>query len=105
MSRLGSPWDFETRIDCYDILEYVKDNKDWFLEQLGESDGVYKEKMRDLSQVIHDLCNNEWNFLRQVRDGTSKLTNEEIIEKCKSIYNKIEEFGEYFGQYATTLKE
>lgn len=95
------PWDFESnvRIDCDEILEYVEDNKEWFLDRLGEADYVYKKKMKELSQVIHDLCNNEWDFLRKVRDGTSTLTDKEIIEKCKSIYSKIEEFGEYFGQY------
>lgn len=94
------PWDFETKVDCYDILEYVKDNKSWFLEQLGESDNTYKEKMKELSQVIHDKCNNEFNFLRKLRDGISNLSDKEIIEKCKSLYTTIEEFGNYFGNYA-----
>ena len=100
MSR--QPWDFETNVtvDCDEILDYVKDNKEWFLDQLGESDYPYKQKMQELSQMIHRLCNEDWNFLRQVRDGISNLTDKEIIEKCKNIYSKIEEFGNYFGQYA-----
>ena len=77
------PWDYEetVRIDAEDILDYVKDNKDWFLDKLGEDDFVYKKKMKELSQVIHDMCNDEFDFLRKVRDGTSKLSDKEIIEK------------------------
>ncbi len=98
---MSYPWDYEetVRIDAEDILEYVKDNKEWFLEQLSEHDYVYKKKMQELSQVIHDKCNNEWDFLRKVRDGTSKLSDKEIIEKCKNMYSQIEEFGEYFSNY------
>lgn len=100
MSRLGEPWDFEPQIDCHDVLDYVKDNKEWFLGELSELDFPYKKKMQELSQLIHDMCNNEWDFLRKVRDGTSSLTDREIVEKCKNLYSKIEEFGNYFGQYA-----
>ena len=37
-------WDFEPtiRIDPEDVLEYVRDNKEWFLDKLGEDDYVYK---------------------------------------------------------------
>ena len=100
MSRLGTPWDFEPQIDCDEVLEYVKNNKEWFLDQLGESDYPYKRKMIELSQVIHRLCNEDWDFLRRVRDGTSNLSDREIVEKCKDLYSKVEEFGEYFGSYA-----
>lgn len=99
---MSYPWDYEetVRIDAEDILEYVQDNKEWFLDKLGENDFVYKEKMKKLSQVIHEICNNEFNFLRQVRDGTSKLSNEEIVEKCKKLYTLIETLGKEFGEYA-----
>ena len=107
MSGFGTPWDYEetVRIDADDILDYVKDNKEWFLDRLGEDDYIYKKKMQQLSQVIHDLCNNEFNFLRQVRDGTSKLSKDEIIEKCKKLYSKIESLGKDFGDYARDLKD
>lgn len=96
------PWDYEdvVRIDAEDILDYVKDNKDWFLDKLGEDDFVYKKKMQELSQVIHDMCNDEFDFLRKVRDGTSKLSDKEIVEKCKNLYSTIEALGNYFGDYA-----
>jgi hypothetical protein len=96
------PWDYEetVRIDAEDILDYVKDNKDWFLDKLGEDDFVYKKKMQELSQVIHNMCNDEFDFLRKVRDGTSKLSDKEIIEKCKNLYSTIEALGNYFGDYA-----
>lgn len=99
---MSYPWDYEetVRIDAEDILEYVQDNKEWFLDKLGENDFVYKEKMKKLSQVIHEICNNEFNFLRQVRDGTSNLSNEEIVEKCKKLYTLIETLGKEFGEYA-----
>lgn len=104
---MSYPWDYEetVRIDAEDILDYVKDNRDWFLEKLGEDDFIYKEKMQKLSQVIHEWCNNDFNFLRQVRDGTSKLSDKEIIEKCKTLYNKIESIGKDFGDYAKDLKD
>lgn len=95
-------WDFEpdVRIDPEDVLEYVRDNKEWFLDKLGEDDYVYKKKMQSLSVVIHNFCNEECNFLRQVRDGVSKLSNEEIVERCKNLYSKFEYFGKCFGDYA-----
>lgn len=99
---MSYPWDYEetVRIDAEDILEYVQDNKEWFLDKLGENDFVYKEKMKKLSKMIHEICNDEFNFLRQVRDGTSKLSNEEIVEKCKKLYTLIETLGKEFGEYA-----
>ena len=105
--RFSRPWDYEetVSIDADDILGYVRDNKDWFLDKLGEDDFIYKEKMQKLSQVIHEKCNNEWNWLRQVRDGISNLTDKEIIEKCKSMYDQIESFGKAFGEYARELKD
>ena len=101
------PWDYEEtiQIDPDDILDYVRDNKEWFLDKLGEDNYIYKKKMRDLSQIIHDWCNNDFNFLRQVRDGISNLTDKEIVEKCKALYNKIEYIGKEFGKYAEDLKD
>lgn len=101
------PWDYEEtiQIDPDDILDYVRDNKEWFLDKLGEDNYIYKKKMQDLSQIIHDWCNNDFNFLRQVRDGISNLTDKEIVEKCKALYNKIEYIGKEFGKYAEDLKD
>lgn len=101
------PWDYEEtiQIDPDDILDYVRDNKEWFLDKLGEDNYIYKKKMQDLSQIIHDWCNNDFNFLRQVRDGISNLTDKEIVEKCKDLYNKIEYIGKEFGKYAEDLKD
>ena len=61
--------------------------------------------MQSLSQVIHDWCNTDFNFLRQVRDGISNLTDKEIVEKCKDLYYKIEYIGKEFGKYAKDLKD
>ena len=101
------PWDYEEtiQIDPEDILDYVRDNKEWFLDKLGKDNYIYKKKMQDLSQIIHDWCNNDFNFLRQVRDGISNLTDKEIVEKCKDLYNKIEYIGKEFGKYAKDLKD
>lgn len=95
-------WDFETQIniDPEEILDYVKDNKEWFLDRLQENDFVYKKKMQELSRVIHNMCNNEFDFLRKVRDGISNLSDKEIVEKCKDLYSTIESLGNYFGDYA-----
>jgi hypothetical protein len=89
---LSYPWAFEhyVNIDPDDILDYVKDNKDWFFEKLQISE--HKDLLKELIQRIHDLCNNDWDFLRQIRDGTCNLKNEEIIEKCKQTYNQLEDF-------------
>lgn len=89
---MSYPWAFEhyVNIDPDDILDYVKDNKDWFFEKLRISE--HKDLLKELIQRIHDLCNNDWDFLRQIRDGTCNLKNEEIIEKCKQTYNQLEDF-------------
>lgn len=89
---MSYPWAFEhyVNIDPDDILDYVKDNKDWFFEKLRISE--HKDLLKELIQRIHDLYNNDWDFLRQIRDGTCNLKNEEIIEKCKQTYNQLEDF-------------
>ena len=33
------------------------------------------------------------------------LTDKEIVEKCKDLYNKIEYIGKEFGKYAKDLKD
>lgn len=63
------PWDYEEtiRIDADDILDYVKDNKDWFLEQLGESKQSFEPEIINLQRQIEDIIY-KYDCVRKARD-------------------------------------
>lgn len=63
------PWDYEEtiRIDADDILEYVKDNKDWFLNQLGESKQSLEPEIISLQRQIENIIN-KYDCVRKARD-------------------------------------
>jgi asparagine synthetase A len=80
------PWDYEEtiRIDADDILDYVKDNKDWFLEQLGESKDQVKTEVAEAIRKVENFIN-ENDSVRRLRDADPK--NKELPE-CK-IYDTL----------------
>lgn len=84
------PWDFETRtdvtIDADDILEYVKNNKEWFLEQLEvqKSSSTIKEDVKDLSGYVDSIID-KYNKVRILRDNSNN-SNEDV---CVKIYNDL----------------
>ena len=99
---MSYPWDFEPKIDAEDVLDYVLENKSWFLEKLNEeNDGTYKIAMTKMANYFNKHCFDEWDFLRKVRDGTSNLSKDEIIQRCSNVYETLEELRNYFNQYAT----
>ena len=63
------PWDFETevRIDCDEVLEYVKDNKDWFLSQLGETRQSIEPEVVSIQRQIQNILD-KYDFVRRARD-------------------------------------
>jgi len=63
------PWDYEEtiRIDADDILEYVKENKDWFLNQLGESKQSLEPEIVSLQRQIEDIIY-KYDCVRKARD-------------------------------------
>lgn len=63
------PWDYEEtiRIDADDILEYVKDNKEWFLDQLGESKQSFEREIISLQRQIENIIY-KYDCVRKARD-------------------------------------
>ena len=95
------PSDFEPSVDAEEVLDYVLSNKEWFLEKLNEdNDGTYKIAMTKMAAFFNRRCFNEWEFLRKVRDGTSNLSDKEIIQKCIQMYDTLEDMRNYFNEYA-----
>lgn len=84
------PWSFETRtdvtIDADDILEYVKNNKEWFLDKLDiqKSNSSIKEDIKDLSVFVDSIID-KYNKVRILRDNSNN-SNEDI---CVKIYNDL----------------
>lgn len=70
---MSHPWDYEetVRIDADDILDYVKENKEWFLEQLDvqKSSSTIKEEIKDLSVYVDSIID-KYNKVRIVRDSS-----------------------------------
>lgn len=72
---MSHPWDFETRVDVTvdadDILDYVRENKEWFLEQLEvqKSSSTIKEEVKDLSGYVDSIID-KYNKVRIMRDSS-----------------------------------
>lgn len=70
---MSYPWDFEetVRIDAEEILDYVKENKEWFLEQLEiqKSSSTVKEDVKDLSNYVDSIID-KYNKVRIMRDSS-----------------------------------
>ena len=70
---MSHPWDYEetVRIDADDILDYVRENKEWFLEQLDvqKSSSTIKEEIKDLSVYVDSIID-KYNKVRIVRDSS-----------------------------------
>lgn len=72
---MSHPWDFETKtdvtVDADDILDYVRENKEWFLEQLEvqKSSSTIKEEVKDLSVYVDSIID-KYNKVRIVRDSS-----------------------------------
>ncbi|MBR2247603.1 MAG: hypothetical protein IJ880_11320 [Bacilli bacterium] len=86
MSR--RPYDFETNIDVDvdEILSYVQENQEWFLNELGvqtvnESTKKYLEEILDKFDFIRRS--------RDYRDGKATKTEIELYEYIEAIKNSI----------------
>ena len=87
------PWDFETQVsvDADEILDYVHDNKDWFLDQLGCSEITVTNTLLALERHVTDLIN-EYDDIRRYRDESSNNKDDRVVklyEELESLRNRI----------------
>lgn len=87
------PWDFETQVnvDADEILDYVRDNKDWFLDQLGCSESTVGSTLLELEKHVTNLIN-EYDDIRRFRDESSNNRNERVVklyEELKGLKDRI----------------
>lgn len=70
---MSYPWDLETnvRIDADDVLDYVKDNKEWFLDKLGESRQLVNENIVSLERNVQNIID-KYDMVRRLRDSSSE---------------------------------
>lgn len=85
------PWDFETQVsvDADEILDYVRDNKDWFLDQLGCS--TIGNTLLELERHVTDLIN-EYDDIRRYRDESSNNRDDRVVklyEELERLRNRI----------------
>jgi len=85
---MSYPWDFEAKIDAEDILDYVRDNQEWFLDKLEQSDGYYKNGLMEFKIHLNNLLDN-YNTIRLRRDHIIPVTN--LNNQAISLYEDIEE--------------
>lgn len=71
------PWDYEDtiRIDAEDILDYVKDNKEWFLSQLGKD----TNELATLEEKVLNTIN-RFDYIRRYRDYSESTRKEHSSE-------------------------
>ena len=87
------PWDFQTQVsvDADEILDYVRDNKDWFLSQLGCDNNTIRNTLTGLDEYVSDLID-KYDDIRQYRDKSSINRNDRIVkiyEDLLELKNKI----------------
>jgi hypothetical protein len=96
---MSHPWDFETNtnvtIDADDILDYVKENKEWFLEQLEiqKSNSTIKENIKDLSDYIDSIID-KYDKVRIVRDSSIHNQDELSVKMYEDLINIKKSIGE-----------
>ena len=72
---MSYPWDLEVRadvsVDADEVLEYVRSNKEWFLEQLGDykSNETMKTEVKDLGNYVDSIID-KYNTVRILRDAS-----------------------------------
>lgn len=73
------PWDFETQvtIDPYEVLDYVRDNQDWFLEQLDASDTQLKSDFIAIARMMQNTLD-KYDYIRRKRDES--IENQDLPE-------------------------
>jgi hypothetical protein len=87
------PWDFETQVsvDADEILDYVRDNKDWFLDQLGCSESTVGNTLLELERHVTNLIN-EYDDIRRFRDESSNNRDDRAVklyEELTTLRNRI----------------
>lgn len=87
------PWDYEetVRIDAEDILDYVRDNQDWFLDQLGCGESTIGNTLLELERHVTDLIN-EYDDIRRYRDESSNNRDDKVVklyEELERLRNRI----------------
>jgi len=97
----GYPWGLETKadvcVDADDVLDYVKSNKEWFLEKLGnyKSNETVKNEVKDLGEFVDSIID-KYNKVRIFRDASSNNTEEEKVK----IYEDLIEIRESISKIA-----
>ncbi len=71
------PWDLEIKanvsIDADDVLDYVKNNKQWFLDHIGDykNNEEIKGEVKDLGVFVDSIID-KYNNVRIFRDASDK---------------------------------
>lgn len=98
---MSYPWDLEVRTDVSigadDVLDYVKANKQWFLEQLGDykSDEAIKNKIKDIGNYVDSIVD-KYNAIRILRDMSTDNANDPRVK----IYEDLIEIRESISKIA-----
>ena len=92
---MSYPWNFETTadvsIDADDILEYVKNNKDWFLEKINDKPST-DETVKELINYLRNILD-EFDCVRRCRDKAANnrdLHGVKLYEAVEEVKNKLE---------------
>ena len=92
---MGYPWNFEittdVSIDADDILEYVKENKDWFLEKLSDKPST-EDTVKEMLNYLRNILD-KFDYVRRFRDenvNNRDLHSVKLYEAIEDIKHKLE---------------
>ena len=93
---MSYPWPYSTRVDAEidadDILDYVRENKEWFVEKLqnlSPERTVIKEAV-----TLADNILNDFDVIRRCRDKAANNRNLEAVR----LYESVEKLRDYLQE-------
>lgn len=80
------PWNFETRadvsIDADELVNYVSENWDWFVEHCSNNKDTFKDQVNYLKSVL-----DQFDHVRRFRDSSLENCDNDSVK----LYNAIEQ--------------
>ena len=89
MSRYPSDFYTEVNIDAYQMVDYVRENWDYFCEEVGDK-LPSRDVLTDVVKIISETLN-KYDNVRRYRDHSSQNRNDTHVK----LYEELESIKEY----------
>lgn len=85
MSRYPCDFYTEVNIDAYQMVDYVKENWDYFCEEIGDKRASVEVITETIKQIEDTL--NKFDYVRRFRDSSVENRDNDAVK----LYNAIEQ--------------